>query len=86
MFVEVTLIADRRESVPIVPRAAVSDRGGAKVVFVLQGQKVSRREVLLGLGDDDIVEIRQGLAAGERVVVKGLETLTEGTPVRVTGA
>ena len=42
--------------------------------------------MVLGLGDDDVVEIRQGLAAGERVVVQGLETLTEGTPVRVTGA
>jgi RND family efflux transporter MFP subunit len=86
MFVEVTLIAERRENVPVIPRVAVSDRGGAKVVFVLQGQKVSRREVALGLGDDEIVEVRHGLAVGERVVVKGLETLTEGSPVRMTGS
>ena len=86
MFVEVTMIAARRENVPVVPRDAVAERGGVKVVFVLQGQKVSRREVVLGLGDDEIVEVRQGLEAGERIVVKGLETLTEGTRVRVTGA
>lgn len=86
MFVEVTLIAERREDVPVVPREAVAERGGRKVVFVLNGQKVSRREVGLGLGDDEIIEIRQGVEPGERVVVRGLETLTDGTSVRPSGA
>lgn len=85
MFVEVTMIAERREGVPVVPRDAVAERGGLKVVFVLRGQKVDRREVSLGLGDDEIVEIRQGLEVGERIVVKGLETLSDGTRVRVSG-
>jgi membrane fusion protein (multidrug efflux system) len=86
MFVEVTMITERREDVPVVPREAVTERGGRKVVFVLKGQKVERREVAVGLGDDEIVEIRQGLEAGERIVVRGLETLTDGTRVRVSGS
>lgn len=85
MFVEVGIIAERREEVPVVPRDAVTERGGAKVVFMLDGQKVSRREVVLGLGDDDVVEVRQGLEPGQRIVVRGLETLTDGTRVRVSG-
>ena len=85
MFVEVTLVVERRVDVPVVPRAAVTERGGERVVFVLDGQRVARREVVLGLGDDDQVEVRQGLAAGERIVVRGLETLTDGTRVRVSG-
>jgi RND family efflux transporter MFP subunit len=84
MFVEVTMIAERRENVPVVPREALTERGGRKVVFVLDGQKVSKREVVLGLGDDEIVEIRQGLEEGERIVVRGLETLTDGARVRVS--
>jgi RND family efflux transporter MFP subunit len=86
MFVEVTMIAARREEVPVVPREAVAERGGRKVVFVLKGQRVSQREVVLGLGDDEVVEIRQGVETGERVVVRGLETLTDDTRVRVSGA
>jgi len=86
MFVEVTMIAERRADVPVVPREAVTERGGRKVVFVLEGQRVNRRDVVLGLGDDEIVEIRQGLESGERIVVRGLETLTDGTRVRVSGA
>jgi RND family efflux transporter MFP subunit len=84
MFVEVTLVADRREGVPVVPREAVAERGGARVVFVLSGQRVTRREVVTGLGDDEVVEIRQGLEPQERVVVRGLETLSDGTRVRVS--
>jgi RND family efflux transporter MFP subunit len=86
MFVEVTLIAERRENVAVVPRQAVTERGGRKVVFVLSGQKVNRREVGVGLGDDEVVEIRQGVEPGEKIVVRGLETLTDGTSVRPTGA
>jgi len=86
MFVEVTLIAERREEVPVVPRDAVTERGGVKVVFVLNGTRVVRREVVLGLGDDEQVEVRKGVEVGERVVVRGMETLIDGTRVRVTGA
>jgi membrane fusion protein (multidrug efflux system) len=86
MFVEVTMIAERREDVPVAPRDAVTERGGRKVVFVVKGQRVSRREVVLGLGDDEIIEIRSGLEPGERIVVRGLETLSDNTRVRVSGA
>ena len=84
MYVEVTLVAQERTQVPVVPRRAVTERGGKRVVFVLKGQRVERREVTLGLGDDDTVEIREGVKEGERVVVRGLETLTDQTRVRVT--
>lgn len=84
MFVEVTLVGQRREQVPVIPRRALTDRGGRRVVFVLRGQRVARQEVTLGLGDDELVEIREGLVPGDRVVVRGLETLTDQMLVRVT--
>jgi hypothetical protein len=64
----------------------VTERGGVKVVFVLNGTRVARREVVLGLGDDELVEVRKGVEVGDRVVVRGMETLIDGTRVRVTGA
>ncbi|NLD35856.1 MAG: efflux RND transporter periplasmic adaptor subunit [Desulfatiglans sp.] len=85
MFVEVTIIREQKKDVPAVPREAVVNRGGKWVVFVLSGQRVVRKDVLLGLGDDNIVEIREGLSGGERVVTRGLETLEDQTRVRVTG-
>lgn len=85
MFVEVTMIAERREAVLVVPREAVTERGGTKVVFVLNGSRVARRDVVLGLGDDEVVEVTSGVETGESVVVRGLETLTDGTRVRTSG-
>ena len=84
MFVEVTLIGERREEVLVIPRRALTDRGGRRVVFVQRGQRVARQEVALGLGDDEYIEVREGLVPGDRVVVRGLETLTDQMLVRVT--
>lgn len=85
MFVEVVIVAERRENVPAIPREAVTDRGGRRVVFVLNGQRVEQREVVLGLGNDLMVEVREGVAAGDRIVIRGLETLADDMLVRANG-
>lgn len=85
MFVEVTVVVQRREGVTVVPRDAVTERGGARVVFVQRGQRVVQRPVELGLGDDARIEVVRGVEPGEKVVVRGLETLTDQTRVRVSG-
>ena len=85
-FVEASIVLDARRDVPVVPRSAVTERKGVPVVFVLKGQKVVQREVALGLGDDRTVELLRGVEKGERIVVQGIETLADGTGVRVTAA
>jgi membrane fusion protein, multidrug efflux system len=86
MFVETAIIVERRTNVPVAPRDAIAERAGRSVVFVLDGQRAVLRNVSLGLGDDERVEVRNGVKPGERIVVRGLETLTDGTRVRVIGA
>ena len=53
----------------VVPRQAVLATGARELVFVLDsaGRPVPR-EVVLGVALDSVVEVRRGLAAGERVV------------------
>ena len=84
MFVEVTIVKEVRKNVPSVPREAVINRGGKWVVFLLSGQRVAMKQVITGLGDDNVMEIRSGLSVGEKVVTRGLETLSDQTRVRVT--
>ena len=86
MFVEVNIIAAKRSEVPVVPREAVTRRGSDNVVFVVSGQRASRRDVRLGLSDDEKYEVIDGIKAGDQVVVRGLETLTDGTRIRVIGS
>lgn len=54
-----------------VPAAAVLDDGAAKVVFVAQGGKYQRREVVVGNASGGRIEIKSGLKQGEQVVTEG---------------
>ena len=85
MFVEVLVVVEKRSNVPVVPRQSVTRRGGNHVVFIVDGQRVSERIVTLGLSDASNHEIIEGLSIGDRVVYQGLETLTDGTRIRVIG-
>jgi RND family efflux transporter MFP subunit len=72
----------RRAAALLVPEAAVRD--GA--VWVLDAADVaSRRTVDVGLVGDGMVEVRGGLAPGDRVVVAGASLLSDGARTRVVG-
>jgi RND family efflux transporter MFP subunit len=72
----------RRASALLVPRAAVSDG----VAWVVDAEGVAhRREVTTGLEGDGQIEIVEGLAPGEQVVVAGQSLLSDGAQTRVVG-
>jgi len=81
MFVEVEIQVDKRENVPVIPHSALAERAGKQVVFVLDGQRVIQREVVLGISNNEFVEVHRGVVAGEQIVVLGLETLKDQMPV-----
>lgn len=84
MFVEVAIIVEKREQVVTIPRYSLTQRGGRRVAFVVNGERVEQRNLELGLDDGKFVEVRKGLKVGEKVVVLGLETLSDQMPVRIT--
>lgn len=66
-----------------VPQSAVLYGGPAgTTVLVVKDGKVQMRAVSTGLGDDDNIEIRSGIVAGEPVVLKAGSFLRDGDPVR----
>src|SRR5262249_8345157 len=72
----------RSEARITVPKTAVTDREGKKVVFILSGGQVQQQAVTLGGDLGDRFEVKQGLAGGEQVVTKGLEGLSNGSRVK----
>lgn len=88
MFAEVsTLSADTRD-VLTLPRTALSFNTYGDFVFRIvendQGQTVaSRQQVTTGSTRGDVVEIVDGLSAGDQVVATGLLRLRDGQPVKV---
>lgn len=65
-----------------VPTAAVVRDQGRDAVFVVEGDRVVRREVRLGAQGPDLVEVRSGLEPGVRVVVRDADRLSDGQAVR----
>lgn len=65
----------------VLPSAVMHDRKGAYVYVVDKDNKVSRRNVLLGNTDGEIQIIRQGLKAGEKVIVEGTHKTFPGSEV-----
>jgi len=82
--------AGERKPSALVPVAALSERDGQTLAFVVEGDDqaatVHRRTVKTGraLGDDR--EVLDGLSGGERVVLEPAPSLAEGAKVRVAPA
>lgn len=71
-FAKVYLIAGVRENVLSIPATALGEEQGGKYLFVqVSGETFSKRRVETGPGDGHRVEIKSGLAEGERVVTRG---------------
>jgi Cu(I)/Ag(I) efflux system membrane fusion protein len=71
MYADVVIEAGAEgESRVTVPRSAVIDSGNRQVVIVDRGDgRFDPRPVKLGLSGDGYVEVKEGIAAGDRVVV-----------------
>jgi len=69
----------------LVPRTAVREDGGDRVVFVYRDGRVERRPVRLGQVHGNDHEVLAGLSSGEQIVVKGIEGLRDGLRVRIQG-
>jgi RND family efflux transporter MFP subunit len=66
----------------VVPASAVVERGGAKVVFVLDGEVVRMRNVTLGERIGSGFELLDGPEVGARLVAEPPPDLTDGQQVK----
>ena len=72
MYARVSPIADVHSSLPRIPNTAIVTQGLYSYVFVEQGVGVlQRRKVSLGLQGHEDSYVKDGLKAGERVVITG---------------
>ena len=84
MFATVSLVTSTRQNAAIIPRAAVINTYGSRIVFIVGEDNIAhRREVFLGIENEYFVEILSGLEIGEQVVIAGQNFLSDGEPVRI---
>lgn len=89
MFANLDLTLTVRDSSIVIPEEAVTQiltNSQALVFAVDDANKAQLRKVTLGVRLVGEVEVRQGLKAGERVIVEGLQKVVPGGPVRIVPA
>lgn len=88
MFVRASVSQGVRQGVMRVPATAVTrtPQGTATVMVVGQDNKVALRTVRTGALVDGFWLVDDGLKAGERVIVSGVQKLRPGTVVKVAAA
>jgi len=81
-FLERAVDAADRKPVTAVPKQAIVERDGAKVVFVLKDGRAVRTKVETGRVIGDLVQV-SGVAAGEKVILKPLDRISDGARAKV---
>lgn len=84
MFARVTLITERKDNAVVILRDVVlGDRIGEPYVYVVEDGIAHKRFVDIGIRQTDRYEITDGLRAQEKLVVNGMNYLTDQMKVKV---
>ncbi len=81
MFFNVRL-SRPEELVPVIAEGAVVPQQNRQFVYVVSEGRAERREILTGRRRVGIVEVVQGLEAGDEIVVEGTQKVRQGAQVR----
>lgn len=82
-FADVEVVVREVDGALTVPAAAVIPEMGGKKVFVVEEGLAQPRIVETGIRSETEVQVVRGLAAGDEVIVTGVQRLRTGLPVRV---
>jgi membrane fusion protein (multidrug efflux system) len=81
MFLTVSLAVATREDAVIVPEDALVAEGVRQFVYVVADGRAQRREVRLGVRMQGQVEVSEGIAATDTIIVRGLQRVRPNIPV-----
>ena len=82
MFAKGQIVLDRTKPAVVVPATAIRDEAGQSYVFTLEGGKIAKRAVKIGITESQqgLVEVKSGLESGLSVVSARVSGLKDGTP------
>ncbi|HZE69605.1 MAG TPA: efflux RND transporter periplasmic adaptor subunit [Pyrinomonadaceae bacterium] len=81
-FATVRILEPKAQPAVLIPARAVRTEAGASRVFVIKNGHAEQRVVQLGITEGDLVEVKAGVAAGEKVATSNFEQLVDGIAVR----
>ena len=86
-FARVRVAVSEEQDAILVPQRAIQEQQGAKTVMVVDDQnKVQLRTITVGAKSDNYMIVLEGLKAGERVIVEGVQKARPGGEVKLSNA
>jgi RND family efflux transporter MFP subunit len=84
-FCDVTIDVGATRQAVVIPRSTTRATDHGYVVYVVENGAAIEKTVTLGMNTKDgFVEVRSGLAPGELLVVRGMESLANGAQVKAS--
>jgi len=84
MFATISLVTMTKRDVPVIPRTSVINSYEKWIAFIVdENNTARRRELELGIQNEDFFEVIHGIEPGEMIVTAGQNFLSDGDPVRV---
>lgn len=84
-FAKVTVPIGAERDAPVVPQTAIRPSEQGFLAYVVANGVAEQRILTLGMRTaDGQVEVKNGLTAGEQLVIRGAEALRDGAKVKVT--
>jgi RND family efflux transporter MFP subunit len=81
-FLERPVQGDEQKPKTVVPTSSLVSRGGASYLYLLKGDRVVETRVTLGGKVGDLQEVTAGVKAGDKIAIKPLEKLKNGSRVK----
>ena len=83
MYVKLDIIVAAKDSSIVIPKDIILSKRRGKTVFIVEKNAAQERVVTTGLENEQMVEVLNGVKKGERIVIKGFETLRDNSKVKI---
>ncbi|MFO1063522.1 MAG: efflux RND transporter periplasmic adaptor subunit [Pirellulales bacterium] len=83
MFVRVRIPVSEEYDAVLIPEEAIGDDQGRKFAYVVEAGKAIRRNLVIGAQRDRMRIVKEGIAAGDKVIARGIQRVRPGLEVQV---
>jgi len=80
---DIKIITKMNSNTLVIPDTAVFDYKGNSCVFVIENGKTVLRQIKKGIESDKVIEVLQGLDAGEKIILKPDNNIKEGMKIKL---
>lgn len=84
MFTRVEIIKNERDNSIVIPIYSLVPYNSGHVVYIAEGNKAIRRKVKTGIQEGWVIEVTEGLAANENLIVVGHRRVSDGQKINIT--